>query len=53
MDGSQPGGVINAVFRGPSVASNNQAVYFLMKQICRVIMILLAKELELMEVGNV
>lgn len=26
MDGSQPGGMINAVFRGPSVASNVQAV---------------------------
>lgn len=26
MDGSQPGGVINAVLRGPSVASNVPAV---------------------------
>lgn len=26
MDGSQPGGVINAVLREPSVASNVQAV---------------------------
>lgn len=64
MEGSQPGGVMNVVFRGPSVASNVQAVLNA-DDIYNPDLFLdeiadmqsnndsIATELELMEVGNV